>query len=100
MSGGATFPASSPVKHAAQRTTDGAGLWSGTVIPGLRYWVQPMTAGEFTNSLVVTGSTATVQFKKFKAGGLGITLGTLLSVQAFEDVSGAVTFNIVGSEDC
>lgn len=99
MSGGVIF-ASTPIKHASQRTTDGNGLWSGTVLPNLRYWVQPMTAGEFANSLTIVGSTATVQFKKFKTGGLGITLGTLLSVQAFEDVSGAVTFNIVGSEDC
>jgi len=99
MSGGIIF-ASNPIKHAAQKTTDINGLWSGTVLPGLRYWVQPMTAGEFANSLTISGSTATVQFKKFKAGGLGITLGTLLSVQAFEDVSGTVTFNIVGSEDC
>lgn len=99
MSGGFVFSAS-PVKHASQRTTDSTGLWTGTVLPGLRYWVQPMTAGEFTNSLSITGSTATIQFKKFKAGGLGITLGTLLSVQAFEDVSGAVVFNLVGAEDC
>lgn len=89
-----------PVKHASQRTTDGAGAWTGTVLSGLRYWVQPMTAGEFANSLTVTGTSATVTFKKFKAGGLGITLGTLLSVQAFEDVTGTVVFNLIGSEDC
>jgi len=99
MSGGSIF-SPSPVKHASQKTTDSSGFWTGTVIPGLRYWVQPMTAGEFANALTVTGSTATVQFKKFKSGGLGITLGTLLSVEAFEPTPGTVVFNLVGAEDC
>lgn len=98
MSGG--FCSSpSPVKHASNRTTDGAGLWTGTVLAGLRYMIQPMTAGEFTNSLSLSGTTATVQFRKFKSGGLGITLGTLLDVQAFEATSGVVNFNLIGCED-
>lgn len=96
MSGSST---PSPVKHTSSKATDANGAWSGSVIAGLRYWVQPMTAGEFANSMSLSGSTLTVNFRKFKASGLGITLGTLLSVQAFEDTSGVVNFNLFGSED-
>ena len=87
------------ILYCKQLSTDANGTWSGTVMAGIRYWVQPMTVGEFTNSLTVSGSTATVQFRKFKTGGLGITLGTLLTVTAFEDTRGVVTFNLVGCED-
>lgn len=97
MSGAHTI---SPIKHCSSRTTDGTGVWTGTVVSGLKYWVQPYTAGEFANSISLSGSTLTVTFRKFKASGLGITLGTLLSVSAFEDVSGAVDFNLIGSEAC
>lgn len=97
MSGGT---ASSPIKHVSNRTTDANGLWSGAVKSGLRYWVQPTTTGEFANTMSVSGATASIAFRKFKTGGLGITLGTLLSVQAFEDTSGIVNFNLFGAEDC
>lgn len=66
---------------------------------GLRYWVQPMTAGEFANSMTITGNNATVTFRKFKTDGLGITLGTLLTVSVFEASSGSVDFNLFAAED-
>lgn len=86
--------------YVANLNTDANGLLSWT-IPNTswRYHIQPMSAGEFTNNLTLVGTTMTVQFKKFKAGGLGITLGTLLSVTAFEDTSGVVNFNVIGAPD-
>lgn len=99
MSGGAMFPPVKPVKLVGAFTTDATGTWSGSVIDGLRYWVQPMTAGEFANSMTIAGGTGTVKFRKFKADGLGITLGTLLTVSAFEVSPGPVSFNLFAAED-
>lgn len=99
MSGGVIQAPVKPVKLVGAYTTNATGTWTGTVMAGLRYWVQPMTAGEFANSMAIVGSTATVTFRKFKSGGLGITLGTLLSVSVFEDTSGAVDFNLFAAED-
>lgn len=99
MSGGTLFPPVKPVKLVGAFQTNASGTWTGTMMSGLRYWVQPMTAGEFANSVSLSGSNVTVQFKKFKAGGLGITLGTLLTVTAFEDTPGAVDFNLFAAED-
>lgn len=89
----------SPVRYVQQITTASDGTWTAQVIAGLRYWVQPMTAGEFANSMQLNGATASGSFKKFKSGGLGITLGTLLTVTAFEDSPGPVTFNLIGASD-
>lgn len=89
----------SPVKYVQQITTAADGTWSANVIAGLRYWIQPISVGEFANSMQLTGSVATGTFKKFKTGGLGITLGTLLTVEAFEASSGPVTFNLIGASD-
>lgn len=88
-----------PVKLVGTFTSTASGVWSGPVTAGLRYWVQPMTAGEFANSLALAGSTLTVTFKKFRAGGLGLNLGTLLSVSIFEDSAGSVSFNLFAAED-
>ena len=99
MSGGATFPTPKPVKLVGSYTTNSSGSWTGQVMSGLRYWVQPMTAGEFANSLTMAGSDLTVTFKKFRTGGLGLNLGTLLSVSIFETSSGAVDFNLFAAED-
>lgn len=99
MSGTSVLPPVKPVKLVGAYTTNSSGTWTGPVMAGLRYWVQPMTAGEFANSMTLVGSTATVTFRKFKASGLGITLGTLLSVSVFEDNSGAVDFNLFAAED-
>lgn len=85
-----------PARYAKQFTTDANGAWSGTVPVGMLYKVQPMTAGEFNSSCSLAGTTCSVTFRKFKTSGLGITLGTLLTVSAFEDNSGAVTFNLTG----
>jgi hypothetical protein len=84
------------IKYAANISTDANGAWAG-VLPeaNLAVTIQNRTAGEFANSVSVTGTSITVGFKKFKSTGLGITLGTLLSVSAFEDVSGVVNFDII-----
>jgi hypothetical protein len=92
-------PEVKPVKLVGTYTSNASGVWSGTINPALRYWVQPMTAGEFANSLAIAGNQLTVSFRKFKAGGLGITLGTLLTVTAFEDTPGQVSFNLFGAEE-
>lgn len=99
MSGGMIQAPVKPVKLVGAYTTNASGTWTGTVLSGLRYWVQPMTAGEFANSMTIAGSTGTVTFRKFKASGLGITLGTLLTVSAFEDSPGSVDFNLFAAED-
>lgn len=99
MSGGMIQAPVKPVKLVGAYTTNSNGTWTGTVMAGLRYWVQPMTAGEFANSMVIAGNSATVTFRKFKPSGLGITLGTLLSVSVFEDNSGPVEFNLFAAED-
>lgn len=89
-------PALAAPRYAKQFSTDGNGQWSGTVPAGMLYKVQPMTTGEFNNSCSLSGTTCTVAFRKFKTSGLGITLGTLLTVSAFEDVPGVVVFNLTG----
>ena len=99
MSGGVVQAPVKPVKLVGAFTTDNTGTWSGQVLSGLRYWVQPMTAGEFANSMTITGGTGTVKFRKFKPDGLGITLGTLLTVSAFETSPGPVEFNLFAAED-
>ncbi len=92
-------PKASPVRFVGTFTTDASGAWSQAMMAGVRYLVQPMTAGEFANSVALSGSTLSVQFRKFKSGGLGITLGTLLTVTAFEDSPGVVNFNLFAAED-
>ncbi len=99
MSSSIAFPLPKPVKLVGSYTSNASGVWSGTVMAGLKYWVQPMTAGEFANQIGLSGNTLTVTFKKFKASGLGITLGTLLTVSAFEDTPGPVDFNLFAAED-
>lgn len=93
------LPPVKPVKLVGSYTSNSSGTWTGTVIAGLRYWVQPMTAGEFANSLTLNGSTLTVNFRKFKTDGLGITLGTLLTVSLFEPSPGAVDFSLFAAEE-
>lgn len=84
------------IQYAKNVNTDSNGSWSGALpVTGLAVQVQNRTAGEFANSVSVVGTTATVTFRKFKSAGLGITLGTLLTVSAFEDVSGVVNFDII-----
>lgn len=65
---------------------------------GLALSVLPRTTGEFAYNVAWSGLVATFTFRKFKSGGLGITLGTLLSVEAFEPSPGVVTFDIIGVE--
>lgn len=89
-------PAQVAPRYAKQFSTDANGQWSGQVPAGMLYTVQPMTTGEFNNSCSLAGTTCTVAFRKFKTSGLGITLGTLLTVSAFEDASGIVVFNLTG----
>lgn len=70
------------------------------LIAGIRYWVQPIGAGAFFNdSLSLSGTTLNGSFKQANTGGLGITLGTLLTVQAFNTPSAPVTFNVYAAED-
>ncbi len=92
-------PPGGPIKYVGTFTTNSAGAFSQALMSGVRYIVQPMTAGEFANSLSVAGNVVSIQFKKFRAGGLGLNLGTLLSVSIFEDMPGAVTFNLFAAED-
>lgn len=87
------------VQYAKNLTTDANGLWSGTLpSTGLRVAVQSRTPGEFANQVTITGTAISVQFRKFKTAGLGITLGTLLTVSAFEDNSGVVNFDIIATK--
>lgn len=90
-----SLPVLSP-RYAKSFTTSASGVWSGSVPTGMLWRVQPMTAGEFNNSISVSGTTCTVTFRKFRTGGLGLNIGTLLSVSIFEDSPGAVVFNLFG----
>lgn len=85
------------IKYADNHTTNASGLLAVTLPrPDLILTVQPRTAGEFANSISMAGNVATIQFRKFKPSGLGITLDTLLTVSSFEESSGVVNFDIVG----
>lgn len=99
MSSTSVLPPVKPVKLVGAYTTNSSGIWSGPLVASLRYWVQPMTAGEFANSLTLSGGNGTVTFRKFKTDGLGITLGTLLTVSLFEASSGVVEFSLFAAED-
>lgn len=87
-----------PVMFSKNLTTDASGLLSFTIPRAdLVLNIQPRTAGEFENSLTQVGLSVTVQFRKFKTAGLGITIPTLLTVSAFEDSPGVVNFDVTGT---
>ena len=90
-----------PVKFVGAYTSNADGTFSiANMMAGLRYWVQPIGAGAFINdTFSVSGSTVSGSFKQANTGGLGITLGTLLTVQAFNAPSAPVTFNLFAAED-
>lgn len=70
------------------------------MVAGLRYWVQPVGSGAFLqDTLGLSGTTLNGSFKQANTGGLGITLGTLLTVQAFNAPAGPVTFNLFAAQD-
>jgi hypothetical protein len=100
MSAVTVSPPVKPVKFVGQYTSNADGTWS---IPGmvstLRYWVQPMSANAFVESLNITGTTLTGTFKMANTGVLGITLGNLASISAFANPSSPVTFNLFAAED-
>lgn len=83
------------VKRAWNYNTNSSGVWTGSIPSGASViFVTPRTPGEFNNSISITGETCTVTFRKFKSAGLGITLGTLLSVSVFETTPGVVNFDL------
>lgn len=84
------------IVYARTLSTDVNGSYVGTLPQaGLIVTVQPVTVGEFTNAVALVGTGVTVNFRKFKSAGLGITLGTLLTVSAFEESSGTVQFHLI-----
>lgn len=84
----------------ANYTTNSSGVLAVTVpAAALRFQINPTTAGEFLSQRSRAGNILTITFRKFKTGGLGITLGTLLSVSVFEDSPGVVNFDLLGTKD-
>lgn len=84
------------VKRAWNYTTNSSGVWSGTIPADTTVLtVTPRTAGEFLSAVSLNGTTLTITFRKFKTAGLGITLGTLLTVSIFEDSPGTVNFDLI-----
>lgn len=102
MSGGVTSSLyNSPWRMVGQYTSNSDGTFSiANLMAGLRYWVQPVGAGAFINdTFSVTGNTVSGSFKQANTGGLGITLGTLLTVQAFNAPSAPIVFNLFAAAD-
>lgn len=91
----------SPWRMVGQYTSNSDGTFSiPNLMAGIRYWVQPVGLGAFINdNLAVTGTTVSGSFKQANTGGLGITLGTLLTVQAFNAPSSPVVFNLMAASD-
>jgi len=101
MSGGVVQAPVKPVKFVGAYTSNADGTFSiPNLMSGLRYWVQPVGAGAFINdTFSMSGTTLAGSFKQANTGGLGITLGTLLTVQAFNTPASPVTFNVFAAED-
>lgn len=77
--------------------TNSSGVYTRTVPEaGLVYQVLPRTDGDYSVRAVVSGSTLTVTCRRFKSGGLGLTVGTLLSGSIFEDTNGIVNIDVYG----
>lgn len=102
MSGIVSALYANPMRMVGQFATAADGTFSLTnLIAGLRYWVQPIGAGAFFNdTLSLSGTTLSGSFKQANTGGLGITLGTLLTVQAFSAPTAPVTYNLYAAQDC
>lgn len=101
MSGIVSGLYTSPWRMIGQYTSNSDGTFSvSNLMAGIRYWVQPMGAGAFFNDMLsLSGTTVTGSFKQANTGGLGITLGTLLTVQAFATPTAPVVFNLFAAQD-
>ena len=102
MSGGVSSGLyNSPWRMVGQYTSNADGTFSiSNLMAGLRYWVQPVGSGAFLNdTFAVSGNTVSGSFKQANTGGLGITLGTLLTVQAFNTPATPVVFNLFAAAD-
>lgn len=82
------------VRKAGTYTTASTGIWTGTVPAGVRLAVVPRTANVM-GMASVSGTTATVAFTRVKSGGLGLTLGTLLTATILEPAVGEIVFDLI-----